>query len=98
MSTRALFGQIIKKPGSSTRPFAAKAFRPPSHQSAAKVAPEQKRNDESREMPSLLPVAGDEVEVLIEDTVSYFHWIDLPNEKRDQRRSKSWASATSSLQ
>jgi hypothetical protein len=78
-----IFEQIIKKHGSSTRPFASKAFRPPSHQSAAKVAPEQKRNDESRERPSLSPVAGDEVEVLIEDTVSCSHLIDLPNEKRD---------------
>jgi hypothetical protein len=78
-----IFEQIIKKPGSSTRPFAAKAFKPPSHQSADKVAPKQKRNDESREMPSLSPMAGDEVEVLIEYTVSCSNLIDLPNEKRD---------------
>jgi hypothetical protein len=71
--------QIIKKPGSSTRPFASKAFRPPSHQSAAKVAPEQKRNDDSREMPLLPLVADDEVEVLIEEMVSCSQLIHLPN-------------------
>jgi hypothetical protein len=54
-------------------PFAAMAFRPPSHQSAAKVsAPKRKKNEVSREVPSLLPVAGDEVEVLIADTISLF--------------------------
>jgi hypothetical protein len=73
-----IFEQIIRRPGTFTRPFAARAFRPPSHQSAAKVgASDRKRNEVSIEVPSLSPVAGAEVEVLIADAISCSHLIHL---------------------
>jgi hypothetical protein len=59
--------------------------------SVAKAAPMQKRNDESGEMQPLLYqtgplVASDEVEVLIEDTVSCSQLYHLSNGgRRDQR-------------